>query len=276
MNLAHWVRVVRHHPRPLRLMAARALQFSGLSPLLTIHLDDYDLRFYPTNTSANLWINPHSRFHDLSLFRDYCRPGDTVADVGANIGEVSIVLSRGVGAHGRVFSFEPHPRIFTFLTGNLALNDCANVTARNMALGAEPGMVRMSDDKEDDMNRVVRAGAIEVPCSTLDAELPPGPIALLKVDVEGFELSVLKGGRQALARTACVNCELIDEHCHRNGYQMGDVVGLLRQSGFHGFIAGGARSLRAVDASFSQPGAHELIAMRDPSDFATRTGWSIV
>ncbi|HWI19734.1 MAG TPA: FkbM family methyltransferase [Vicinamibacterales bacterium] len=259
----------------MRLLAARALQFSGLSPLFTIRLDDYVLRFYPTNTSANLWINPLSRFHDLSLFRDYCRPGDTVADVGANIGEVSIVLSRGVGPHGRVFAFEPHPRIFRFLTGNLSLNGCANVTARNLALGAELGTVRMSDDRRDDMNRVTQSGAIEVPCSTLDAELPDGPIAFLKIDVEGFELSVLRGAQLALARTACVNCELIDEHCRRNGHGMGDVIGLLRQSGFQTFVAGHTRSLRRVDASFAEPGAHELVALREPSDFTGRTGWSI-
>jgi FkbM family methyltransferase len=275
MNLAHWVRVVRNHPRPLRLMAARALQFSGLSPLFTIHLDDYDLRFYPTNTSANLWINPASRFHDLSLFRDYCRPGETVVDVGANIGEVSIVLSRGVGEKGCVFAFEPHPRIFTFLTGNLALNRCANVTARNLALGTEPGIVRMSDDKRDDMNHVTPSGSIEVRCSTLDAELPSRPIAFLKIDVEGFELGVLNGGSQALTRTACVNCELIDEHCRRNGYAMGDVVGLLQRAGFKTFITSGARSLRPVDASFAEPGAHELVALKEPSDFAKRTGWAV-
>ncbi len=275
MSLSHWIRVVSHHPRPLRLIAARALQLSGLSPLFTIRLDGYDLRFYPTNTSANLWINPHSRFHDLSLFRDYCRPGDTVVDVGANIGEVSIVLSQGVGSAGRVIAFEPHPRIFTFLTGNLALNKCANVTPKNLALGSEPGVVRMSDDKRDDMNRVTTSGAIEVTCSTLDAELPGGAIAFLKVDVEGFELSVLRGARDVLRRTACVNCELIDEHCRRNGHGMGDVIALLRDAGFETFIAGDGRALRRVDATFSVAGAHELIAVRDTSDFARRTGWTV-
>lgn len=275
MSLSHWIRVVSKHPRPMRLIAARALQLSRLSPLFTIRLDGYDLRFYPTNTSANLWINPDSRFHDLSLFRDYCRPGETVVDVGANIGEVSIVLSQGVGDSGRVIAFEPHPRIFTFLTGNLALNKCTNVTPKNLALGSEPGIVRMSDDKRDDMNRVTASGAIEVACSTLDVELPDGPIAFLKVDVEGFELSVLKGARDVLRRAACVNCELIDEHCRRNGHGMGDVIALLRESGFQTFIAGGGRSLRPVDATFSVAGAHELIAVKDPSDFARRTGWTV-
>ena len=172
MNLAHWIRVLGNHPRPLRLVAARVLQLTGLSRLFTIQLEGYALRFYPTNVSANLWINADSRFHDLSLFKDYCRPGDTVVDVGANIGEVSIVLSQRVGTTGQVFAFEPQPRVFQYLLGNLALNRCSNVRARNLALGTAPGVARMSDDKQDDMNRITQSGVIEVTCSTLDAELP--------------------------------------------------------------------------------------------------------
>jgi FkbM family methyltransferase len=274
VSVGHWARVLRNHPRPLRLIAARALQYTGLSRLFIIRLDDYDLRFYPTNTSANLWIDPAARFHDLSLFKDYCRPGDVTVDVGANIGEVSIVLSRRVGEDGRVFAFEPHPRIYRYLSGNLALNRCDNVTARNLALGSAPDRVRLSDDKRDDMNRVVPSGAIEVRCSTLDAELPREPIALLKVDVEGGELSVLKGAPGTLARTACVNCELIDAHCRRDGHLMADVITLLQGSGFSTFVASRQR-LIPVGAGFAETGAHELVAVRDVADFTRRTGWIV-
>ena len=272
MNLAHWIRVLGNHPRPLRLVAARVLQLTGLSRLFTIQLDGYALRFYPTNVSANLWINAGSRFHDLSLFKDYCRPGDTVVDVGANIGEVSIVLSQRVGTTGQVVAFEPQPRVFQYLLGNLALNRCSNVRARNLALGAAPGVARMSDDKQDDMNRITQSGVIEVTCSTLDAELPSESIALLKIDVEGSELNVLKGASDVLARSACVNCELIDEHCRRYGHAMGDVIALLQRAGFITFVISESR-LRRVHADFSEAGAHELIGLRDPVDFAARTGW---
>ena len=100
MTFSHWIRVLRNHPRPSRLVAARFLQWIGLSPLLTVKLDGYRLRFYPTNVSATLWINPEGRFHGLELFRDYCQPGDVSVDVGANVGEVSITLSQRAGATG--------------------------------------------------------------------------------------------------------------------------------------------------------------------------------
>lgn len=275
MRLVHWARVIGRHPRPLRLIGARLLQLAGLSPLFTIRLDGYALRFYPTNVSANLWINPDSRFHDLSLFKDYCRPGDVIVDVGANIGEVSIIVSQRVGVNGQVVAFEPHPRIYCYLLGNLALNHCANVAARNLAIGSAPGTVRMTDDKRDDMNRIMSDGGIEVRCSTLDDELTQASIALLKVDVEGTELSVLKGAAATLQRTACVNCELIDQHCRRYGHTMGDVIGLLQQAGFQTFVTSGTRQLSPVDAGFSDGGAHELVAVRDRDDFMRRSGWQV-
>ena len=275
MILAHWVRVLRNHPRPSRLVAARFLEWTGLSPLFTVQLDGYRLRFYPTNVSFNLWINPASRFHGLELFKDYCQAGDVSVDVGANVGEVSITLSQRAGAEGQVYSFEPNPRIYRYLLGNLTLNGCRNVTATNAAVGASPGTLRMSDGKHDDMNRVLDDGAIEVPSTTVDTAVPARAIALLKVDVEGTELRVLEGARQTLTRTACVNCELSEEHYRRYGYGMADLIAFLRSAGFQTYVIAGVRTLRAIDERFSAPGVHEIVAMRDPVEFARRTGWQL-
>lgn len=275
MGLRHWREVLRNHPRPARLVAARLLERTGLSPLFTIPLDGYRLRFYPTNVSANLWINAGTRVHDLDLFTDYCQPGDTAVDVGANVGEVAIILSQRAGAAGRVFAFEPNPRIYQYLVGNLALNRCDNVTTANLAVGAAPGVVRMSNDKHDDMNRIVDDGAIEVACTTLDAQVPPQPIAFLKIDVEGSELRVLEGARQTLARTACVNCEMGEAHYRRYGYGMADLIAFLQQDGFQTFVVDGARRLRPVEPRFADAGGHELVACRDTADFARRTGWRL-
>lgn len=275
MNIRHALAVLRAHPRPARLAVARLLEWSGLSPLLTIRQDGYRLRFYPTNTSANLWINAGARVHGLDLFRGYCRPGETAVDVGANIGEVSLLLGRGVGPSGRVYAFEPNPRIYRYLLGNLALNGRANVEARNLAVGAAEGIVRMSDGKRDDMNRIEDAGALPVRCATLDQEIPSAAIALLKIDVEGSELHVLQGGRRLLARTACVNCEMGEAHYRRYGYGMSDLIAYLRAHGFETFVEAPAQVLRPVTSAFSEPGGHELIAVREVDDFVARTGWRV-
>jgi FkbM family methyltransferase len=274
--MIRWARILWNHPRPLRLAAAKLLVWSGWSSRFTLQLDGYRLRFYPSNATTNLWIDPQSRMHGLELFRDYCRPGDVAVDVGGNVGEVAIVMSQRVGVDGRVFAFEPSPRIYAYLRGNLELNGCSNVAARNAALGAAAGVVRMTDDRRDDMNHLTSDGGIAVQCSTLDAEIPADlHPALIKVDVEGTELQVLQGGAATLRRTACVNCEMWASHFQRHGYTMGALIGLLRDAGFATFIIDGARSLRPVDGSFAEPGGHELVAIRDVPAFLARTGWSL-
>jgi len=274
---AHWLHVVFDHPRPLRFITAKFLAWSGLSQFLTLQLDGYQLRVYPSNATLNLWISAASRVHGLELFRDYCAAGDVVVDVGANVGEVSIVLSQKVGPGGQVFAFEPVPRIYGYLRGNLALNRCMNVITHNLALGAAAGSVRMTDDRRDDMNRVVRDGGITVPGSTLDLEVPESlSPALIKVDVEGTELFVLQGGPEVLSRTACVNCEMWELHFRRNGYSMGDLIAFMRDAGFVTFVIQQPRQLRPVDSSFADPGGHELVAVRDVANFLARTGWSLV
>lgn len=277
MGLGHWLGVIQRHPRPARLIAARFLERTGLSQWFTVALDGYRLRFYPTNVTANLWINPEGRTHSLALFKDYCQEGDVAVDVGANVGEVSIILSQGAGAGGRVFAFEPNPRIYRYLLGNLALNQCHNVAAANLAVGAAAGSVRMSDSKRDDMNRVIDDGAIELPCTALDIYLPPlETIVFIKVDVEGSELRVLEGARATLARTACVNCEMGEDHYRRYGYGMRDLIDFLQQAGFQTYVTTEARELRRIESSFNEPGGHELVALKDPADFTRRTKWRLV
>jgi hypothetical protein len=87
---------------------------------------------------------------------------------------------------------------------------------------------------------------------------------------------VLKGGLGLLSRTACVNCEMWELHFRRNGYGMGDVIGFLSDAGFSTFVIDAVSALRPVDRTFTKPGGHELVAVRDVADFLHRTGWWIV
>lgn len=274
--MIRWARILLAHPRPFRLMAAKLLVWSGVCRFLTLQFDGYRLRFYPSNATTNLWISPRSRTHGLELFRDYCKPGDMVVDVGANVGEVSIVMSRRVGDTGSVLAFEPSPRVYGYLRGNLELNGCGNVATRNAALGAAAGTVRMTDDRRDDMNRLSEDGSVSVECSTLDREVPADARpALIKVDVEGTELGVLMGGASVLSRTACVNCEMWASHFERHGYTTGDLIAHLRTAGFSTFVILPGPSIRAVDERFGEPGGHELVAAKDVDAFLRRTGWML-
>jgi hypothetical protein len=133
----------------------------------------------------------------------------------------------------------------------------------------------MSDEKFDDMNRIVDEGAIEVPCTTLDMQSLPDRIDLLKIDVEGSELRVLEGGPLTLARTQCVNCEMGEDHYRRYGYGMADLIVFLRRAGFQTYVTAIDRRLRRIDETFADAGGHELVAVKDPADFVRRTQWTM-
>lgn len=143
----------------------------------------------------------------LHLMARLLDEGDVFFDVGANIGFVSLAASRMVGATGIVFAFEPHPKTFSRLQENIALNAAENVRALNLALGATAMEREVYEYPDQNIGRTslilsnggVSSGKAKV--DTLDntisaAGIPPAK--LMKIDVEGFELSVLKGATQFL------------------------------------------------------------------------------
>ncbi|HTZ87178.1 MAG TPA: FkbM family methyltransferase [Solirubrobacteraceae bacterium] len=155
-------------------------------------------------------------------------PGQTVYDVGANIGFFTMLCSRLVGPQGRVYAFEPIPQNLATLRHNVALNDLANVTIVEQALSSSTGTAEMfispwsafhslnveGASKQD--NHGPEAGQITVQTVTLDEFLKGEGVRapdLLKIDVEGAELIVLEGAGETLrSRKPLLLCELHDTH----------------------------------------------------------------
>lgn len=130
------------------------------------------------------------------------QPGDTVVDVGANLGTVTLPLARRVGPEGRVYSFEPQRQVFQCLCATLALNGIGNVQAWPLAVGAEPGVARIAPPASANLGaaRLVNDGQGEtVRVVTLDS-LQLQACALIKVDVEGMEYDVLRGSADTIGR----------------------------------------------------------------------------
>jgi FkbM family methyltransferase len=136
---------------------------------------------------------------EISLLEALTKPGDTVIDVGANIGTHTIPLARHASPAGRLIAFEAQPVIAMLLEANLALNDIGWVEVRVAAAGALAGHLPLPavDYTRDGQNfgGVSLIGAQTealAPMQRLD-DLAANP-SLIKVDVEGMELDVLKGG----------------------------------------------------------------------------------
>lgn len=152
-------------------------------------------------------------------------------DVGANVGAHSLIASRIVGNAGHVYSFEPHPRTFRYLRGNLRLNRTRNITAVNCAVGAIPKNAFFTNKRSDDQNKVSGKGTA-VLVRPLDSLIPPGRVRMIKIDTEGFELFALQGGAEVLRRTDRIYIECFDGHFEEHGYSTRDVLAFLRDHGF--------------------------------------------
>ena len=102
----------------------------------------------------------------------------------------------------------------------------------------------------------------------------PGPIALLKVDVEGYERHVFEGAPEVLQRTRCVHFEVSSLHFARFGYTTRDVLTLLRDAGFDLFRSTAPRRFTPIAIDFDTESFENLLALRDVNDFTRRTGWA--
>lgn len=132
-----------------------------------------------------------------------------VVEVGANIGAITLGLARRAAEFGQtVYAYEPQPFIFQNLNANLALNALGNVRAYPSACGASSAELYFTAPdymQENNFGAValrIERGALDqtVSCVTLDAHLAQVQVGLIKVDVEGFELEVFKGGEQLIQR----------------------------------------------------------------------------
>ena len=107
------------------------------------------------------------------IMSNFISEGDTIIDVGANIGTTTLEASKKIGNDGKIFSFEPHPTIFKFLQGNILLNKCKNVELFNFAIGSKSTNIHFSDNYTDESNSVQEDNVgIEIKMKTLDEIIP--------------------------------------------------------------------------------------------------------
>lgn len=132
---------------------------------------------------------------EVAMMRQFVRAGDTVIDVGANIGDLTIPLSRMVGDAGRVYAVESHPELFNVLCANLALNGITNTRPLNAFVApsrdTDTGGQWGANAYVGDVWRTEFLGLDEL---DLDA------CHLLKIDVDGKELEVLRSGEMQIER----------------------------------------------------------------------------
>ncbi len=164
---------------------------------------------------------------DVRFFLALLGPGMTVLDVGANIGQYTLLAARRVGAAGRIHAFEPTPAVAASLRRNVAFNGLSNVVLNEVAVSATPGSATFHMHPEDsDTNTIVAAyeggTSIVVPAVTLDGYLFDHDLTaadVMKIDIEGAEMLALQGAKALLsgAGAPVILIEFNEEALTRNG-----------------------------------------------------------
>ena len=144
--------------------------------------------------------------------KEYLQPskGDVVVDAGAHYGFYTLHASRLVGTDGMVLSFEPHPKNYKRFLTNLSSNGIRNVIALNKALGERDKPIRLyisSHSERHSTSFMLNPSThycgnyVYVESVRLDTaigELGIKRVDLIKIDVEGAELSILKGAKKTI------------------------------------------------------------------------------
>ncbi len=192
--------------------------------------------------------------------------------MGANIGYLSLHAASVVGARGRVVSIEAHPRIFSYLSENVSVNGFSNMRLINSAVGSRVGELSFSDRRSDDQNSIVDDGGIRVAVNTLDAisESLTGHVALLKIDVEGYEKEVINGAGNLLERTQCVYFEAWENHYEKYNCSTAEIVTLLRDRGFSVYRIVENKTLAEIDERYHAMQCENLLAIRNVDHFSDR------
>jgi FkbM family methyltransferase len=133
---------------------------------------------------------------EVSMMRAFLHEGSTVIDVGANIGDLTVPLARAVGTTGKVYAIESHPEVFNVLCANLALNLLRNVKPIN-------AFVASSDDVETGSPFWGKFAYVSDKWAPQYLALDTVELTacdLIKIDVDGKELEVLRSGEMQVER----------------------------------------------------------------------------
>jgi FkbM family methyltransferase len=227
--------------------------FGRLLGSAVLRLKDRNLapRFHiSTNIEAEKILKKDNEEELLDMFLGEITPGDIVFDIGANIGLYTLPAALKLGGTGSVYAFEPVPLWFQRLRENIQLNrlsSMSNIFTYNVGLSDKNEMCNLvmkgvqgsgmgsitanyPNQPDKDKTEVIPVQLYRGDDFLLEKGIPRPNI--VKIDVEGAELAVLRGLEKSLQYSGCrfILCEvhpalMTDAH--------GEVQKLLKKYGFH-------------------------------------------
>jgi FkbM family methyltransferase len=198
------------------------------------------------------WAAQEVSARELAFLRRHDFGEGAIIDVGANLGLFSLVVRERFHDR-RIIAFEPVPSTFAALLANAARNSATNMECHPLAVSDRDGTARFVVLENARANSSLETGAspqggdtIEIECVTLDrfvSEAGIERIALLKVDVEGFEISVFRGAADVLSRVRprVVYFEICPAIAQGAGFPPDEAAVFLEKQGYalHRLLDGG-------------------------------------
>ena len=190
-----------------------------------------DLQFITFN-DRNIIYEPETG----EFLRQYVKDGSVFVDARANNGYFSLLVARLLKGTGKVYSFEPVPNTYKKLLQNIELNGCTNIEPYNFALGSyhHDAFINISDTSDGFNSLAEIRGShtqIAVAVIPLDEVVSSNRVDIVKMDVEGYEMEVIKGATNVIKSNE--NVKIIFEHnpaLSKRGNE--DEFNLLNQLGF--------------------------------------------
>jgi len=220
----------------------------------------YGVKMYLDITNPYTWDLIEGREHEDDVkktFMNNIDDGDTIIDVGANIGEFSLIAAKKVGHKGKVISIDPLKQAVSWLEKNFTLNGFSNYEILEKAVGKNKGtmtLYKRSESSETGIldpdiseKKLINTGKIIV--DTIDDIISSrniNKVEMLKIDVEGFEYEVLCGCKNSFKENKIkkIICEIHSLFLKKKGLDKNSIYDILKENGF---------SISVLDSSEERP-----------------------
>lgn len=214
------------------------------SPWLLHMPGDLDIYTLDSSAGALIYYLGSSAAEIAQFISQTLRPGMTCWDIGAHIGEFSLVAARAVAPHGRVEAFEPQPDLCRLIEQSARRNSLSNIyvhseaisdtaTTATLTLEVEPSVAHLAASAQPEGH-----GSLAVQTITLDSFYAASRVApdLVKIDVEGAERLVLRGA-QSVIDLPCESApswviEFLPHNCARFSYDARELLEIFTSRGY--------------------------------------------
>lgn len=237
-----------------------------------IFVDTRDLGLAPHLVLLGVWERAIEQ-----VVKRLVKPGDTVIEVGANVGYHTLAMASVIGPQGRLWTFEANPDLHPLLQATFSFNGYADrVTLLPFAASDREGTITFSFDPSyiggghitGEIAPKEASSRVTVPTVTLDKQFADLPaINFLRMDAEGAEPRILRGGRELLRRSANVKIvvewspSMMSDHCDVPAF-----VAEMEQEGYRFWRINGDETLSVVtpEQALSLSHCEMVLARRQP------------